>query len=85
MLLSSHRNRNDPVSLLEWQLLPRVCVLILSAVSTPNLHNKEPAIEWHAPEFQEFVPETFGGPMVCIVRFFMGLAGSLSHSLSSSH
>ncbi|KAH4014028.1 PAN2-PAN3 deadenylation complex subunit PAN3 [Parastagonospora nodorum] len=35
-----------------------------SAVSTPNLHNKEPALDWHAPDFQEFVPETFGGPMV---------------------
>ncbi|OAL05143.1 PAB-dependent poly(A)-specific ribonuclease subunit PAN3 [Phaeosphaeriaceae sp. SRC1lsM3a] len=35
-----------------------------STVSTPNLHNKEPAIDWHAPEFQEFVPESFGGSMV---------------------
>lgn len=39
-------------------------MLIASAVSTPNLHNKEPAIDWHAPDFQEFVPESFGGPMV---------------------
>jgi hypothetical protein len=38
-------------------------MLTVPAVSTPSLHNKEPILDW-APDFQEFVPETFGGPMV---------------------
>jgi PAB-dependent poly(A)-specific ribonuclease subunit 3 len=60
----------------------RVCVLIYSAASTPNLHNKEPAIDWHAPDFQEFVPETFGGPMVCAP---ISVASSLSDIMSAPH
>ncbi|KAH7401250.1 PABP-dependent poly(A) nuclease 3 [Pyrenochaeta sp. MPI-SDFR-AT-0127] len=35
-----------------------------STVSTPQLHNKEPAIDWHAQDFQEFVPQTFESQMV---------------------
>ena len=35
------------------------------AVSTPSLHTKEPVPEWHPQEFQEFVPQGFGGEMVC--------------------
>ncbi|KAF2849111.1 PAB-dependent poly(A)-specific ribonuclease subunit PAN3 [Plenodomus tracheiphilus IPT5] len=34
-----------------------------SAVSTPHMHTKEPAIEWHAQDFQEFVPQSFEGQM----------------------
>ncbi|PSN74838.1 PAB-dependent poly(A)-specific ribonuclease subunit PAN3 [Corynespora cassiicola Philippines] len=35
-----------------------------STTSTPSLHTKEPAIEWHPQEFQEFVPQGFEGQMV---------------------
>jgi len=45
-------------------------MLIIAAVSTPSLHNKEPALDWHASDYREFVPaETFGGPMVCVDNF----------------
>jgi len=39
-------------------------MLISLAVSTPHLHTKEPAIDWHAQDFQEFVPQSFEGQMV---------------------
>ncbi|KAF1844162.1 uncharacterized protein K460DRAFT_408463 [Cucurbitaria berberidis CBS 394.84] len=35
-----------------------------STVSTPQLHAKEPAIEWPAQDFQEFVPQVFDSQMV---------------------
>ncbi|KAF2194855.1 PABP-dependent poly(A) nuclease 3 [Zopfia rhizophila CBS 207.26] len=35
-----------------------------STASTPSLHTKEPALEWHPQEFQEFVPQTFESQMV---------------------
>ncbi|KAF2197786.1 PAB-dependent poly(A)-specific ribonuclease subunit PAN3 [Delitschia confertaspora ATCC 74209] len=35
-----------------------------STASTPSLHTKEPALDWHQQEFQEFIPQTFDGQMV---------------------
>ncbi|KAF2466335.1 uncharacterized protein BDR25DRAFT_237318 [Lindgomyces ingoldianus] len=35
-----------------------------STASTPSLHTKEPALEWHQQEFQEFVPQTYESQMV---------------------
>ncbi|KAF1954696.1 hypothetical protein CC80DRAFT_416623 [Byssothecium circinans] len=35
-----------------------------STASTPNLQPKEPAVEWHPQEFQEFVPQNFETHMV---------------------
>jgi hypothetical protein len=66
---SSRPSRNGLVSTC-LDIVASRCMLIFSAVSTPNLHNKEPAFDWHAPELQEFVPETFGGPMVRTLRSF---------------
>ena len=34
-------------------------MLITSAVTTPHMHAKEPAIDWHTQDFQEFVPQSF--------------------------
>jgi hypothetical protein len=36
-------------------------MLIISAVTTPRVHAKEPAIDWHSQDFQEFVPQSFDG------------------------
>lgn len=63
MLPSSPPSRNAPVSL-DSAVAPAAFMLIHSAVSTPHLHTKEPAIEWHAQDFQEFVPQSFEGQMV---------------------
>ncbi|KAF1998454.1 PAB-dependent poly(A)-specific ribonuclease subunit PAN3 [Amniculicola lignicola CBS 123094] len=35
-----------------------------AAVSTPSLQTKEPALEWHPQEFQEFVPQGYEGQLV---------------------
>jgi hypothetical protein len=59
-------------------------MLITLAASTPNLHNKEPAIDWHAQEFPEFVPETFGGPMVCAPHF-VSHPPSPAYAIYTSH
>ncbi|EOA85261.1 uncharacterized protein SETTUDRAFT_20779 [Exserohilum turcica Et28A] len=32
-----------------------------STVTTPRVHAKEPAIDWHSQDFQEFVPQSFEG------------------------
>lgn len=32
-----------------------------STVTTPRVHTKEPAIDWHSQDFQEFVPQSFDG------------------------
>ncbi|KNG45647.1 pab-dependent poly -specific ribonuclease subunit pan3 [Stemphylium lycopersici] len=32
-----------------------------STVTTPHMHTKEPAIDWHSQDFQEFVPQSFEG------------------------
>jgi PAB-dependent poly(A)-specific ribonuclease subunit 3 len=32
-----------------------------STVTTPRAHAKEPAIDWHSQDFQEFVPQSFDG------------------------
>ncbi|EUC41013.1 hypothetical protein COCMIDRAFT_107319 [Bipolaris oryzae ATCC 44560] len=32
-----------------------------STVTTPRVHAKEPAIDWHSQDFQEFVPQSFDG------------------------
>ncbi|RYO17752.1 PAB-dependent poly(A)-specific ribonuclease subunit [Alternaria tenuissima] len=32
-----------------------------STVTTPHMHAKEPAIDWHSQDFQEFVPQSFEG------------------------
>lgn len=65
MPLSSLPSRNAPVSSERLSFAPVYCMLISSAVSTPQLHNKEPAVDWHAQDFQEFVPQTFESQMVC--------------------
>jgi PAB-dependent poly(A)-specific ribonuclease subunit 3 len=36
-------------------------MLISSAATTPHMHTKEPAIDWHSQDFQEFVPQSFEG------------------------
>jgi hypothetical protein len=71
MLLSLLPNHNVLVSFPSFVKSTEVCMLIYPAASTPNLHTKEPAPTWHAPEFPEFVPETFGGPMVRLATFFV--------------
>ncbi|KAF2259909.1 hypothetical protein CC78DRAFT_536747 [Lojkania enalia] len=35
-----------------------------STTSTPSLHTKEPALDWHQQDYQEFVPQTFDSQMV---------------------
>jgi PAB-dependent poly(A)-specific ribonuclease subunit 3 len=60
-------------------------MLMTPAASTPNLHNKEPAIDWHAQEFPEFVPETFGGPMVCASPSCLPVTLSNLHHLYTIH
>lgn len=64
MLQSSHPNRSDLVSLIIFDIY-LIYMLIFIAASTPHLHTKEPATDWHPPDFREFVPGQFGGPMVC--------------------
>jgi PAB-dependent poly(A)-specific ribonuclease subunit 3 len=44
-------------------------MLIISAVTTPHMHAKEPAIDWHSQDFQEFVPQSFEGQQM--VRDFI--------------
>jgi hypothetical protein len=34
-------------------------MLITSVVTTPHMHAKEPATDWHSQDFQEFVPQSF--------------------------
>lgn len=38
-----------------------ICMLIVSAVTTPHMHAKEPAIDWNSHDFQDFVPQSFEG------------------------
>lgn len=61
MLPSSHPNRNALVSLETIASCAVVPMLIMSAVTTPRVHAKEPAIDWHSQDFQEFVPQSFEG------------------------
>ncbi|KAF2874122.1 PAB-dependent poly(A)-specific ribonuclease subunit PAN3 [Massariosphaeria phaeospora] len=39
-------------------------VLILLAASTPSIHGKELAADWHNHDFQEFVPQSYEGHIV---------------------
>lgn len=60
MLPSSLPNRNAPVSP-EHSQMTSICMLIVSAVTTPHMHAKEPAIDWNSHDFQDFVPQSFEG------------------------
>lgn len=58
-----------------------------SAVSTPHMHTKEPAIEWHAQDFQEFVPQSFEGQMGDPTAGYdpFNTSNNLSNITSASH